>query len=160
MKRTMEDGEKKILSPNETEAKESPAGEKAEKGLSRPEKYLLAAALVMGAALILYNAVGSAPLPAPTVVQVEGTQTSSGSDEAAASDPGPTDQLEIGETINLNTATVNDLMRIPDMSESMARDIVAWRSVIGEYHSVNGLMDVYGISEKMVRKLMPYLRLE
>ena len=130
-----------------------------EKGLTRPEKYLLAAALVMGALLIVYNAVGSAPLSAPTVVQVEGTHSRPTSSETAASSQ-PSDELEIGETINLNTADINELMRIPDMKESMARDIVAWRSVIGKYDSVEQLTDIYGISDKMLRRLQPYLRLE
>ena len=152
-----------------------------EEGLTRSEKYLLAAALVMGALLILYNALSGVPLASPEVVRTAAvpSHSSNFSNAAAAGDESNTaaepaasqpaqavsgtaasGKLQPGETIDLNAATVEELMRLPGVGQKTADAIYRLRQEIGAFHSVGDLIYVDGIGQKTVEKLAPYLRVE
>lgn len=174
----------RMLPKSEQESAPAGAPEK-EEGLFRSEKYLLAAALVMGALLILYNALSSVPLASPQVVQVGAVQNVSGSDpnaagavsgaasavetkipgdavsqpaEASYAESTGSGKLQPGETIDLNAASVEELMRLPGVGEKTASAICRLRQEIGPFHSVGDLIYVDGIGQKTVEKLAPYLR--
>ncbi|WP_310226837.1 helix-hairpin-helix domain-containing protein [Paenibacillus qinlingensis] len=55
--------------------------------------------------------------------------------------------------LNLNTATLEQLDKLPGIGESKAKAIIAHRSKIGSFKRVEELMDVKGIGEKMFEKL-------
>lgn len=157
-----------------------------EEELTRSEKYLLAAALVMGALLILYNALSGVPLASPQVVQAGGVRSalaaaqtdapvSAAADGTSAGQSGETashgagassagsaasGKLREGETIDLNAATVEELMRLPGVGEKTADAIYRLRQEIGGFRSVGDLIYVDGIGQKTVDKLAPYLRVE
>ncbi|MFE5319979.1 ComEA family DNA-binding protein [Paenibacillus sp. NPDC056579] len=66
-----------------------------------------------------------------------------------------------GKKMNLNTATLQQLDEIPGIGESKAKAIVAHREKLGgKFQSVEQLMDVKGIGEKLLEKMRPYLTLE
>ena len=185
--------------------------------LSKPEKYMIAAALIMGALLIVYNALAGAPLASPQVLRVAAeSQTApqsasvpalipaSSESEAAApeSNGEPADsaaavsepaappagstasavtsyapisappasskpaaskapgKLQPGETIDLNTAGAEELMRLPGVGEKTAAAILAYRQKVGSFRSVYDLDFIDGIGAKTIEKIAPYVRIE
>jgi competence protein ComEA len=74
---------------------------------------------------------------------------------AAASDSsakgGPTKPIE------LNSATLDDLVEIPGIGPTMAQRILDWRDEHGPFGSVDDLMKVKGIGEKSLAKLRRFV---
>ena len=66
------------------------------------------------------------------------------------------DSLLEGEVIDLNTASVADLTRLPGIGEKRAQAIVAWREEHGPFQSVDELIQVSGIGEKLLAGLRDY----
>lgn len=62
-----------------------------------------------------------------------------------------------GEVLDLNTATLSDLTRLPNIGESRAQDILDWRAAHGGFTSVEELLDVKGIGEGILSQLRPYV---
>ncbi|HET6611948.1 MAG TPA: ComEA family DNA-binding protein [Kofleriaceae bacterium] len=59
--------------------------------------------------------------------------------------------------IDLNTATVADLVALPGIGPVKAERIVAWRKRHGRFRRVIDLRRVKGFGKKTVRRLRPYL---
>jgi competence protein ComEA len=59
--------------------------------------------------------------------------------------------------INLNTASVTELMQLPKVGAHTAQRIVAFRKEHGGFQRPEDLMNVKGIGEKSFQKLKPYL---
>lgn len=59
--------------------------------------------------------------------------------------------------INLNTATVTELMQLPRVGAKTAERIVAFRKQHGGFRRVEELMNVKGIGEKSFAKLRQHL---
>lgn len=62
--------------------------------------------------------------------------------------------------INLNTATVEDLMTIKGIGETYARRIIEFRDAIGGFTYMEQLKEVEGIGEGRYNAWTPYLTLE
>ena len=62
-----------------------------------------------------------------------------------------------GERINLNTAPVADLERLPGIGEVRAQAIDDWREEHGPFQHPRELMEVYGIGEKIFESLRDYI---
>ena len=60
--------------------------------------------------------------------------------------------------IDLNSATVEDLVKVPGIGESLAARIVEFRTKNGPFERVDDLLKVRGIGEKSLEKLRPHLR--
>ncbi len=66
----------------------------------------------------------------------------------------PTDTLNSSKTpIQLNTATLEQLMSIPGIGPSYAEKIMAWRNKNGAFTSLDQLLEIKGIGEKRLEKL-------
>lgn len=63
-------------------------------------------------------------------------------------------------TVNLNTATVEELMQIEGIGEKTAQSIIEYREKIGKYTFLEQLLDVAGIGEKKLNAWKPYLMLD
>lgn len=63
------------------------------------------------------------------------------------------------QTVNVNTATAQQLEGVPGIGPSMAQRIVAYREKNGPFKKLEDLMNVQGIGEKSFLKLRPYLSL-
>ncbi len=61
--------------------------------------------------------------------------------------------------VNLNTASVTELMQLPRVGQKTAERIVAFRKQHGGFQRPEELMNVKGIGEKSYAKLKPYLAL-
>jgi comEA protein len=65
------------------------------------------------------------------------------------------------QKVNLNTATAEQLEALPGIGASRARAILELRTSLGgKFTSVEQLLDVKGIGEKMLDKMRPQLVLE
>jgi competence ComEA-like helix-hairpin-helix protein len=65
-----------------------------------------------------------------------------------------------GTVIELNTADSLDLMKIPGIGSSFAKRIIAYRNLLGGYHRVEQLQEVYGMYEELYEKITPYLNID
>lgn len=62
-----------------------------------------------------------------------------------------------GERIDLNTAPVADLERLPGIGAVRAQAIADWRAEHGSFQHPRELMEVYGIGEKIYESLRDYI---
>jgi competence protein ComEA len=86
---------------------------------------------------------------APSVPQ--GVRASAPASQSAASASG---------VLNLNTANVEELTRLPGVGPSRAQAIIELRTRMKGFKSVEDIMRVRGIGRKTYRKLEPMLRLQ
>lgn len=125
-------------------------------GISRYEKAVLgltAAFLLFTGGWFLARQNTAAPY------QVTTTQAVRPQAEGDASDSGETgrpDSLMEGEVIDLNTADVYELQRLPGIGEKRAQAIVAYREEHGPFQSVEDLTRVSGIGEGILVGLREY----
>jgi competence protein ComEA len=62
------------------------------------------------------------------------------------------------QPVNLNSATVTELMQLPKVGARTAERIVAWRKEHGGFRRPEELMHVKGIGEKGYQRVKGYLR--
>ena len=62
--------------------------------------------------------------------------------------------------ININTATANELEKLPHIGQKTAEAIIAFRQENGPFRRVEHLMLIKGVSEKRFAELRQYLRAE
>lgn len=62
--------------------------------------------------------------------------------------------------ININTASADDLQRIPHVGEKIAARIIEHRKINGPFRRVEHLMLIQGISDKRFRKIRPLVTVE
>lgn len=67
--------------------------------------------------------------------------------------------LNAQEKVNVNSATVEQLVEIPGIGESTAASIVEKRKELGGFKSLDDLLQVKGIGEKKLEKMKPFLTL-
>jgi len=61
------------------------------------------------------------------------------------------------DKINVNTASLEQLQTVNGIGESTAAAIVSYRELVGEFDSLESLLDVKGIGEKKLAKLSDQL---
>lgn len=71
----------------------------------------------------------------------------------------PTVALPTGE-IPVNTAGVDELMKLPGVGPVLAEAIVSERQQNGFFYYPEDLLNVRGIGEKTLEKLLPYVNLQ
>lgn len=57
------------------------------------------------------------------------------------------------EVINLNTATEEQLNELPGIGDTLAKNIISYRSKIGKFKNLDDLNNVDGIGKKKLKKL-------
>ena len=125
-------------------------------GISRYEK----AALGLTAAFLLFTggwfyARQSAAQPYTVTVSQSAPEVSS-APAASNNEESKRESLLEGEVIDINSAPVEDLQRLPGIGEKRAQAIVAWREEHGPFQSVDELIQVSGIGEKLLAGLRDY----
>lgn len=68
----------------------------------------------------------------------------------------PTGSTETSR-VNINTATVEELMTLPGIGRELAQRIVDYRVLHGKFHSTADIILVDGIGEKTLQNLLPYI---
>lgn len=107
-----------------------------------------------------------APTTQTPAIQTPATQAPAPQQTATASDsPGapppsePAQKLEAGRTLDVNTATAEQLQLLPGIGPSRAAAIIADRERNGPYRTVEDLARVRGIGPVTVENLRPYVRI-
>ncbi len=117
---------------------------------------LAPAALAAGAAVD-----PSAPATGAGAASATGPPTLGGLLAASPSAPAAHTQATPDDPVFLNTATVDDLRRLPGVGEKKASAIVALRTRLGgRLHAVEDLLKVKGIGRTTLRRLRPLVRLD
>ena len=63
-------------------------------------------------------------------------------------------------TVDLNAATVEDLLQVDGIGEKTAEKIIAYRNEIGQYTFIDQLLDVDGVGDKKLENWKNYLTVE
>ena len=66
----------------------------------------------------------------------------------------------VGKTVNINTATVDDLAQVPLITRELAEAIVAYREEAGEFQVIEELLQVDGFDRTLLRRVKSFLLLE
>lgn len=148
---------------------------------SRFAKPLARAALVatglVALAVIGHSAIASAPgnaaeaNPAPTPAAMAGAPVPAATaapqaiapaaSAAASSAPAPPrGAASEDDPVILNTATLDDLRRLPGIGPKRAEAILALRSRLGRFHAIEDLLKVKGVGRATLKRLRPLIRLE
>jgi competence protein ComEA len=91
-------------------------------------------------------------------VLVDGERIEVGGQEAAESRPGGGSAAGSGGSLNLNTATSEQLDQLPGIGPVTAAKILSWRSTHGRFSVVDELAEVPGIGPKTLEDLRPLVR--
>lgn len=95
------------------------------------------------------------PLARTLIVPVLGLSLSGLGTVSAAAENQPPEAAK--KVVNINTATANELTRLPRVGEKLAQRIVDHRHLQGAFRRSEDLMEVKGVGEKMFQTLKPYL---
>ncbi|MBI4536038.1 MAG: helix-hairpin-helix domain-containing protein [Ignavibacteriae bacterium] len=63
-------------------------------------------------------------------------------------------------SININTASKIELMKLPGVGEAYAERIILYREDHGPFQNIEALVEVQGIGKKTLEKLRPFIRVE
>ena len=82
--------------------------------------------------------------------------------ESDDSDTDPTELLEmlqdlISHPLDLNHATLDELLQIPNLSQRLAQNIITYRSEYGLFDFIESLLDVPGIGPVTYERIRPYI---
>lgn len=89
----------------------------------------------------------------PIRIETERTLTAAESTPVAL--PAPTDA--VGEKIDINTATAEELCDLPGIGEKRAADIVAYREANGPFRIPEDITKVAGIGESTLEGLIDFI---
>ncbi len=68
-------------------------------------------------------------------------------------------KLQPGQTLNVNTATEQELTTLPGVGRGLARRIVEYRVANGPFQTVDDLQNVSGVGPSKFEKMAPYIHL-
>jgi len=108
--------------------------------------------LILGLSFTLPWSVKSVPS-----VQWQDTQAVEGEDVVVCVDCNP---LIFGERLNINTATFEQLLSLPNIGQKKAQDILTYRERNGRFETLIDLDAVRGIGPKTIQQLEPYIVIE
>ncbi|MBR6513020.1 MAG: helix-hairpin-helix domain-containing protein [Clostridia bacterium] len=115
-----------------------------------PDNVLLGTAILLLAGVILYNVFFTEPQVAEPAVAP--SETASAAETTTVSTTETT--APAYTKVNINTATAEELETLSGIGPAKAQAIVAYRETNGPFSSVNELVNVSGIGEKTLAKII------
>ena len=92
---------------------------------------------------------------AETIEEAEERQM--GRSDSSSEWDAPTDANDTSGKVNLNTASLEQLMEIPGVGESKAKAIINYRNTNGGFSSIEEVMNIEGIKEGVFSKMKEYI---
>ena len=102
---------------------------------------------------------GTSPLTAPVMTRALPETATSTSPAHAPLSSGRKLHSPTEGRVNLNSATLEELQKLPGIGPSMAQRILDYRQANGNFQEILQLKEVRGIGEKTFAKLEPFLAL-
>lgn len=59
--------------------------------------------------------------------------------------------------VNINTASLEEIQTLPGIGESKAKAIIEYRNIVGKFESIEDILKVNGIGEKLYEEIKVYL---
>lgn len=118
----------------------------------RHSSILIGVALMLVAGVILYMTL-SGPRPYVTDDTLTVPHTEYSYETEASSTTNHSSSMQV----NLNTATVDDLVSIDGIGEKTAIQIISYRDEIGGYTSVSQIKNIKGIGDAKFEQIAPFL---
>jgi DNA uptake protein ComE-like DNA-binding protein len=72
----------------------------------------------------------------------------------------PVEKFTHDTVVELNRADTLTLMRIPGIGPAYARRITGYRGILGGYHRIEQLQEVYDMYEELYERIVPYLSVD
>lgn len=69
------------------------------------------------------------------------------------------EKLKQGETVELNIADTTELKKIPGIGSGFANRIVKYRNLLGGYHTIEQLKEIWGMDDYLYQDIIPYITL-
>jgi competence ComEA-like helix-hairpin-helix protein len=66
----------------------------------------------------------------------------------------------VGNTVNINTGTVEELAQVPLVGQELAEAIVEYREENGDFQVIEELLQIDGFSRNLLRRIKTFLLLE
>ncbi|HVO51865.1 MAG TPA: helix-hairpin-helix domain-containing protein [Thermoanaerobaculia bacterium] len=158
------DALKKVLKLSEGVAAKDVAADtkdtKSKSSSKAEEKKAPAAPAAAGAAAGGAAATGGAGSTASTgkaSAAAESSSPSKKSPSSSSSEKAAASKLAPGEMININTATAEELDKLPEIGPTKAKAIVDYRAANGKFASIQDIMKVSGIKEGTFAKIKDHI---
>ena len=65
-----------------------------------------------------------------------------------------------GKTVNINTATVEEIAAIPLVTREMAEGVIEYREDSGDFYSLDELLEIEGFTREIYQKVKGFFLLE
>lgn len=98
--------------------------------------------------------------PTPNANANANTNANANATSTSTSTTTSASQASPAAPVILNTATAEDLRRLPGVGPKRAEAILALRSRLGRFRSIDELMRVKGLGRKTLQRLRPLLRID
>ena len=124
--------------------------------VTKPGSYVLEEGALMGD---LIEAAGGLTPYGDDLAYYEDALLESGKTYYISSKYDTTDVCQLVEVkkVNINTASLDEMLDVKVFTNSVASSIISYRLEHGEFKTIESVMDVYGIANATYRKLRPYI---
>ena len=117
--------------------------------LNKSEKILFSIFLLLSSLIIIYNVFYIPTLPNANIIKKE----------IVIQDNESEDNKILG-AININSAKIDDLKKIPGVGEATAKKIIEYREQNGGFLSKEEIMNVSGIGKKKFENMKDYIKIK